>query len=383
MKRSISMWVRLVGAALGLCSVAYGQHYDGFNLDAEAYNYLPGPGVKTEQLFSPVDISSYGSGPKRNEGFFGSFELVYFSMPAPEEAKIGQPGSSLDTSMFDTEFLGGQRLDLGVIYEDRGWLGSGTFMPNYDQSFSTSGAGVIMGPDPNLVLPPTFNPIFPELTMRQRTQYYGAEIMRVWRVPRPRPPQTWDHEVEFMVGARWMRIQDRFDVDASFGGDDINWYTNVDNNIVGPQIGMRYAQQRGAWQWELQGRFLAGWNFQKGRQWADFDQDLYDALYAQSNSFPTGVPAFPTGSTDQYSLTRFIPVGELRLNGQYYVTRKVQIECGWTFLYIGDGVGRASSSIDYKLPPQLDDTGPLGLLKDKNFQDMFMHGVSVGVVVNR
>lgn len=452
MKRSFTALLRLIGLSSVLSAAAYGQVPEGFNLNAEAYNYTPTPEFRTEQLFAPIDISSYGSGPKWNEGWFGSAEAVYWNVPAPDVQGIGQTallrfGNPIDLSVipipavpplatnnalispqmttadFKGNFIGGTRLEAGYVRENVGWGFSGTFLPTYHQQLfrggTNPGQGYIFVPmqspsgfiiDNQSGLNLAFQPepaLFNMLEARQTTDVGSYEVNRIWRHRRPRPPQPWDPQWECALGVRYIRIQDRFEVDGYTrdpytppdADDNTNnrplqydpnfvkswWYTYFDNNIVGPQLSIRYAQQLGPykWDWELKG--VAAANFIDGRQQVTIDQVVYDQMYTNSihvnNNYEANAPYLPTGGNDQMSRMRFSPIGEFRINGEYIMTRLISIKCGWTGLYVGNTV-RSNSQVLYRLPG-FDGGQLMGINRDLHFQSMFMHGVNIGVVVNR
>ena len=97
----------------------------------------------------------------------------------------------------------------------------------------------------------TFPPLFDFLQATNETVLDGVEVMRMYRVPRLHNGGTF----ELLYGVRYMHIMDHFIVDA-IGGilDEDAWDTKVENDIVGPQIGGRYSNQRGRWTFAAEGR---------------------------------------------------------------------------------------------------------------------------------
>jgi len=99
-----------------------------------------GQGLQDVQLFSPAEFSSYGGGVRPKEGFFFSFDLLYWSTSAPEGGPIGDPGAgtlkfygphltdavvqtnSLDTSVFTQQWENGERFEIGDRWRHHGWM---------------------------------------------------------------------------------------------------------------------------------------------------------------------------------------------------------------------------------------------------------------------
>ncbi len=73
--------------------------------------------------------------------------------------------------------------------------------------------------------------------------------------------------------------------------------------------------------------------------------------------------------------TTFSPVGELRVNVAYNVTRSVAINAGYTGLVVGN-ISRASNSINY------DAVNLVGIHLNDN-QIFFANGLNFGVSINR
>jgi hypothetical protein len=124
-------------------------------------------------------------------------------------------------------------------------------------------------------------PRFDIITAFNHTSVNGVEVMRMYRAPRLHNGGVF----ELLYGARLLAIEDRFRLlgmntaahaqPPNGGGnqvttpgrlDDIFLENRIENNIVGPQIGGRWYNQRGRWITSLEGRFMAGANFQNGRQ---------------------------------------------------------------------------------------------------------------------
>jgi hypothetical protein len=68
-------------------------------------------------------------------------------------------------------------------------------------------------------------------------------------------------------------------------------------------------------------------------------------------------------------------VVELRAGLRYKLTRAIDVGAGWTGIWVAD-VARPSSMINYEVPS-------MGILTEFNRQDVFIHGVSFTVTINR
>jgi hypothetical protein len=59
----------------------------------------------------------------------------------------------------------------------------------------------------------------------------------------------------------------------------------------------------------------------------------------------------------------------------YQLFRSVQLHAGWTGIAT-DGIARSSNMINYTLPS-------MGINLEKNEQDLFIHGLNIGLTINR
>ncbi len=71
----------------------------------------------------------------------------------------------------------------------------------------------------------------------------------------------------------------------------------------------------------------------------------------------------------------FSPVGEIRLQANYQVTRSVALKIGYTLLYV-DGISRGANRIEYTLPR-------FGILGSPSNEEIFAQGLNLGIEVNR
>ncbi len=75
------------------------------------------------------------------------------------------------------------------------------------------------------------------------------------------------------------------------------------------------------------------------------------------------------------------PALELRVEGQYQITRAIEFKAGWTGFWM-DGIARANSIIDYKVGTPAGEE-PLGIDLTGNRQSLFVNGLTLGFDVNR
>jgi hypothetical protein len=385
-------------------------------------------GFETEmQPFAPADISEYGNGPKPRTGFFASYERLYWTISKPGNFPVGNPDlegptvvngiptllvNSFDTDDFMKPFWAwGNRYELGYMdCNDYGWLVSGISHLHQGQVYNLLDAQVLFNDPGNLLLgftdvngdgldddlngngvfgrdgidtdgdgvPDTAAPVDPLDTISFPARYDflqatnetvldGVEVMRMYRAPRLHDGGTF----ELLYGVRYMHIMDHFIVDA-IGGflDESVWDTKVENDIVGPQIGGRYSNQRGRWIFSAEGRLFAAANFIRTQQ----------RSVIATNFVPTGAPGEPVnltpfGAQDSDKETEFAPGGEIRFQTVYQLTQSVGLKLGYTAMLI-DNVSRASNRIDYTLPD-------FGVLNINTNEDIFFQGISFGIEINR
>jgi hypothetical protein len=234
------------------------------------------------------------------------------------------------------------------------------------------GAGVIVDEDGNIVLVFTdfddlhkFNVFFDNVTVANHTETDGVELM-------------WTHELtnnHYMAkhqnnrltisgGARFLRLYDQFRVDAegSILGRSF-WDTSFTNQIVGPQVGLSWVNQRQRWRLSADTRFMFGYNV------ADWDQNGLmgeELIPGAMNRTLYGRPtAFSRGLREQ----EFSPVGELRVQASYHIWRSAALKFGYTGSYVGN-IRRAAPSVKYFLPD-------MGYVKTDG-EDFLINGFDLG-----
>ncbi|HVT29197.1 MAG TPA: BBP7 family outer membrane beta-barrel protein, partial [Lacipirellulaceae bacterium] len=211
-----------------------------------------------------------------------------------------------------------------------------------------------------------FDIFFDNVTVHNRTNTNGVEAM--WTHDLSTQDLMAKHQNnQFTVswGARFLRLYDEFDVNGagSILGDSF-WDTSFTNNIVGPQVGFQWINERQRWRIQTDARFMAGFNIANWNQIGLMGQDLIPgALNSLLYARPT---AFSHGLRD----TEFAPVGELRVSASYHITNAFALNFGYTGAYVG-GIKRAATSVHYSLP----DMGYL----DTGTQNLLINGFDFGV----
>lgn len=266
------------------------------------------------------------------------------------------------------------------------------------------------------------------------SRVWGIEVMRTYGLSKSRRA---DHGVwDFMAGVRYIRFRDQFyflgegftqQLSSGTGGgggtggsgggaviqsgllSDTHFTQTSSNNLVGPQIGLRYQKQRGRLAFNTEWRFMAAGNAQNNLQQGAIGEhaesgSLRPVLFVQ---FPQASSAFlsqqagtgtgtgttstsraftapqfrapnfvPQGVYHTQHIATFAPVGEFRFDLKYQIFRQCYATVGWTGLVMG-GIGRSPNMVNYSLPD-------LGILNTGgNRQVVFLQGINFGFTINR
>jgi hypothetical protein len=214
----------------------------------------------------------------------------------------------------------------------------------------------------------TTQPIFDEVILHNAMDITTVELMYMVR-----SHKYWHGIWEMYFGARYAEIDEEFSFFGSGSNFDPMIFTHkADNHIVGPQIGLRWFQKAGRWTASSEGRFMAGANFQGIHQ----EGEIGGAIGALATTI--GAMNFhPSRGSFANSLTHeaFAPIGEVRFDLSFDVTRDISLTVGYTAMIAG-GIARASNTIDWVVPQ-------LGVLKPGGGEDLIANGVNFGVEVNR
>ncbi len=364
------MWPKRI--TLGLAGLACLLLTGGAAFAQEGVRDLP-----ALQLFEPADCRPYDGWDAPKEGFFFSFDGIFWTISAPKKAPVGVPGGTTDvppfeTNSFDTgdfraKEVQGDEMEFGYTGEHHGFL-----VDTYELNCQTQ---IIFGDYVSVIFQEHLFPLpignvaaeFLHLTISDRVETSGVEALYTYR----QHQFERGGQLEWMFGGRWVWFQDEFNMfgQGSSAGSLTPVSTECDttarNQIAGPEIGARYYQQFGRLAVSADGRFMAGINSQDIRQYGMFNGDL--------GLSPILFPAQAFASSDHK--TTFTPLAELKLEGHLQLTRLLALKVGWTGIYMG-GIARTADMVNYTVPQ-------MSINSANNHQTVFMQGVNVGLELNR
>jgi hypothetical protein len=238
--------------------------------------------------------------------------------------------------------------------------------------------------------------------MKNILQLNGVELSRFYRARQLHNGAFF----EVLYGVRWFNLNDTFSARAFGNGlsaenlsfssitfpgnppittdattarfprniyDETTWSMRANNNLIGPQIGFRLFRERQRWITSMSARFLGAANFQNLQLKTDIGSITGQAQGLLNSNLRTSFRGL--GSDIQEYTTTFSPMGELRVDVAYNVTRAVNITVGYTGVVVGN-VSRASNSIDY------DAVNLIGIKRNTD-QIFWANGLSFGVAINR
>lgn len=380
-----------------------------------------GQGPQGLQIFALDDESTYGGAPAPNEGYFFSFDGLWWSISPPRVHSIGAENvtrivsygpnptdartevNTLDTSQLSGQFSLGNRFEFGRVDDGNGWFVSIFQVRNQEQSYSVSAADVVFNDPPDgtgqgllrgnvnnnaLSTPPFSPPVFRDLpvlfngvTIQETVNTWGVEANYLHRFMTRHAGGTF----ELYLGARYIEFNNGFNVYTSndVGTGTVpaflagsSWATEAENHIPAGQIGLRWFKKQGRWTLNTEGRFFAGLNCQNISQVVDMGPNLNPG----STGIGTFTPFEPTrfnhtAATHVEYAREFTPGVELRLELRFQVTRAIAAHAGWTGMWM-DNIARASSVVDYTVPA-------MGVNLANNRENLFLNGVTFGFDINR
>ena len=361
-------------------------------------------------LFEPSDERPYDNWAQPKSGFFFTFDGIYWHISAPKKTSIGDPTltptvyygptdadsitefNTMDTGGLRAAWKQGDRIELGYVDGHHGWMistfelngqterlgGNNVFTVFNDPPFGPAGqtyldgvVGTITDPITGVItnvvqeLPVNFT----QVSVTNRTKINDVEALYLYR------PSQLHHggSLEFMLGARYLSVDDDFLVQAT-GGNLANssWNTDAKNYIVGPEIGVRFNQPMGRFALSSEARLMTGANIQQIRQVGILGSNL---TAPNAVGFPTLMNA--TGFQNAANYTEFAPLAELRTEAHYDLTRIISFQVGFTALWVNN-VARGSEMVDYTLPSLGITTANRG-----NRDSLYLYGLNIGVSINR
>jgi hypothetical protein len=201
-------------------------------------------------LFAPADFSVYGSGQQPNEGYFFSFDGLFWSVSQPNVVPVGYPSSrityhtptiwevqtnDMNTGPLTAGFTEGNRIEVGRVSGGHGWMFSSFRLNDQAQDFMNSSADVVFLDVPDVFgahhlegwvanlmgylngaayydipeirdLPVTFD----ELLVNNRVETWGTELMYLFRSSQVHRGGF----LEFSAGVRYLELNETFHVIA-------------------------------------------------------------------------------------------------------------------------------------------------------------------------
>jgi hypothetical protein len=217
-----------------------------------------------------------------------------------------------------------------------------------------------------------FNVTFNQVQVRNTTRTDSVEIMKNYVLDNDHWFKTAQNgQIEVGAGVRFMRIRDEFSFNGTSDflrgetpttvGNVVN--TDVDNQLVGPQIYARYTKQQHRLQYGIGSRFMFGYNVQ------DLDQNGVLGENVLPGGFNQSVALQPTAFNYGAQENDFSPVVELRADASYRLTDAIALKLGYTAVF-ADNITRAASVTRWRLP----DMG----FNEAGQQHIFMNGVDAG-----
>ena len=179
---------------------------------------------------------------------------------------------------------------------------------------------------------------------------------------------------------------------------DSRWNFEAQNHLVGPQVGIRYIKKcSGRWSLIADTKFFAGFNTQNikshgvmGSPSGLVDLETLDLVgnNDSDDAYIRGagiVPWIPIGTmqnpgTFRHSQTRtaFSPGIDFSLKANWQFTDAIAFNVGYQGMYL-DRTARASLINNYQIAAD----GTIFGINDKVTQSTFLHGVSLGMTINR
>lgn len=210
-----------------------------------------------------------------------------------------------------------------------------------------------------------FNVFFDQVTIRNRTEIDGVELMRMHELSTRHKQQQgrWD-SLRLTYGARFLSVKDDYyfqGLGSILGRTTVS--TDIENQIVGPQIGLKWTRRDGPWNFIVEARGTAGYNI------VDVDQNGIFGEEAIPGALNRSATARTTTSVDGFRFDEFSPLGELRVQLQYRLAESISLQAGYTAKYVGN-IHRGGVSTAWNAP----DFGVHDLTSD-----LFVNGLNLGV----
>ncbi len=394
--RTIASWLAGTVAVLVFVSSARAQHYQPF-IEPGYFDY-------DLQFFAPAsDIDTYGGTPVLRTGWFGSYNRMYIGVSRPDYVE------SYDLM----DLTWGNRWDLGYMTEDdHGWLFNFTSIdgpneaevvhqqrlnrlneddegrpPPDDGTGTDDDDAVEPVSDRNDRGPPNRERFYDITNTLNGGNYNSLEINKLFRTD----PLMHGGILEPFFGFRYVRFRDVYiEQDYQVYDDDglqpvwpplppivadppppIDYrdstieqlFSNnyeLDNQMIGGQLGLRWLRRTSRWNLSSEFRAFAFQNFQHLTQKYDVTRTYYDGQGSGSE-----VEAILNYEAQQDWHTTETVVGtDIRAEAAYEVTRDISLTVGMQFLGFFTGIGRGPNILE-------------------NSEELVMVGTTFGIIWNR
>jgi len=146
------------------------------------------------------------------------------------------------------------------------------------------------------------------------------------------------------------------------------WNVEVENHIVGPQLGLVWGRSHGPLSFEVQGLALLGYNAARVQLHSKTNIGLVPGALNQP------LYARPTDFAAAERHHEFSPAGELRAQSSLQLSPAVAVKLAWTALMI-QNVMEADDRIDYQFPG--------AKLRDPDEQQLFVQSIYCGLDIVR
>ncbi len=357
----------------------------------------------------------------------------------PQGMNYMKQGNSWNTNLLDTKFHVGQRYSFGFMSGHNGWdcsiftidgttdmSGNAIQLGLEDKNNNEIGSGYLSATiagvelktewgnndsyqdkDGNLVVDRMLVE-FDTARMWNEINAWGVELNYLRRAHATRVGMF-----ELGLGVRYMKWDEEFGFwggsDRSGSGDiyapnlldDTSIETEADNNMVGPQIGLKWNRQTGRFGVEVLAKFTAAYNAQQVMNHSIIgsngyangiygSEGIYGDIYVTDDNeeeaekwqqyVQSGIGSKGASGYSKESFDVFTPIVELGVKFNFDLTRKIKFSLGWSGIFASN-VARPAGMVDYTLDKST--ASVMGLHAENHENNVFMHGFVFGLTLNR
>lgn len=209
-----------------------------------------------------------------------------------------------------------------------------------------------------------FNVFFDQVDVRNRVELDGVELMFTHELDRGHKLDRGRRDdLQLRYGVSFLRFRDDFNFEglgSILGRTTVNH--EVDNQIVGPSVGIRWRRDHGKWDFSLDSQVSLAYNIVDHRQNGIFGEELIPGALNR----PILGRTF-TGVDSQHD-DDFSPMAEIRAEARYKITKALAVTVGYKAKFI-DNIQRSSEAIVW--------SNEWGINPTKS--DVFINGITMGV----